>query len=205
MLQGNLRDFSASEILQLLGTQRKTGCLMLEHGDVRMMVHVLDGRVVSTRTPGAPKDDPLLAFLRLAHRLSEEQMRGILTIQQESDRLAPVEVGHAAVTSAGTLRCRFVIHAVGPQWGEGAEERKLRSAVRSSLDHAARLELSSLAVPAISTGIFGYPKEEGTRVIVEEASSWLAAHPGHGLQRLRFTAFDAPTANLFARAVSVGQ
>jgi O-acetyl-ADP-ribose deacetylase (regulator of RNase III) len=98
-----------------------------------------------------------------------------------------------------------VIHAVGPQWGEGAEELKLRSAVRASLDHAARLEVSSLAMPAISTGIFGYPKEEGTRVIVEEASSWLAAHPGHGFQRLRFTAFDAPTANLFARAVSSKQ
>jgi hypothetical protein len=85
-LQGNLRDFSASEILQLLGSQRKTGCLVLEHTGQIMSVHVLDGRVVSTRSAGLTKDDPLLAFLRAAHRLSDEQCRGIQTIQRESGR-----------------------------------------------------------------------------------------------------------------------
>ncbi len=85
-LQGNLRDFSATEILQLLGSQRKTGCLVLEHGGQTMTVYVLEGRVVSTRSPGLAKDDPLLAFLRLAHRLSDEQYRGIQTIQRESGR-----------------------------------------------------------------------------------------------------------------------
>jgi hypothetical protein len=85
-LQGNLRDFSASEILQLLGTQKKTGCLTLEQRGREVVIHVLDGRVVSTRTPGLAKGDPLLAFLRQAHRLSDEQYRGILTIQRESSR-----------------------------------------------------------------------------------------------------------------------
>jgi hypothetical protein len=85
-LQGNLRDFSASEILQLLGTQKKTGCLTLQQGGAPVVIYVLDGRVVSTRTPGLAKGDPLLAFLRQAHRLSEEQHRGILTIQRESSR-----------------------------------------------------------------------------------------------------------------------
>jgi hypothetical protein len=85
-LQGNLRDFSASEILQLLGTQKKTGCLALEHADQHMVIYVQDGRVVSTRTPGLANGDPLMAFLKQAHRLSEEQHRGILTIQRESSR-----------------------------------------------------------------------------------------------------------------------
>jgi len=85
-LQGNLRDFSASEILQLLGTQKKTGCLTLEQGGQPVVIYVLDGRVVSTRIPGLAKGDPLLAFLRQAHRLSDEQHRGILTIQRESSR-----------------------------------------------------------------------------------------------------------------------
>lgn len=85
-LQGNLRDFAASEILQLLGTQKKTGCLTLEQGGRHVVIYVLDGRVVSTRTPGLAKDDPLLAFLRHAHRLSDEQQRGIQTIQRESSR-----------------------------------------------------------------------------------------------------------------------
>jgi hypothetical protein len=85
-LQGNLRDFSATEILQLLGTQKKTGCLLLEWNTEKAVIHVQEGRIVSTRRPGLGKDDPLLLFLRRIHRLSDEQARGILTIQRESDR-----------------------------------------------------------------------------------------------------------------------
>ncbi|MBI5711747.1 MAG: DUF4388 domain-containing protein [Candidatus Eisenbacteria bacterium] len=85
-LQGNLRDFSAAEILQLLGSQKKTGCLTLESEGRTSVIFVQEGRVVSTRSPGLAKDDPLLAFLRRVHRLSDEQCRGILTIQRESAR-----------------------------------------------------------------------------------------------------------------------
>jgi len=85
-LQGNLRDFSASEILQLVGTQKKSGCLMLEWNTERAMVWINEGRIVATRPPGMQKDDPLLAFLLATHRLSEEQYRGLITIQKESGR-----------------------------------------------------------------------------------------------------------------------
>jgi len=85
-LQGNLRDFSATEILQLLGTQKKTGCLTMEWNTEKALLYVLEGRIISTRAPGMSKDDPLLAFLRKVHRLSDEQYRGILTIQRESNR-----------------------------------------------------------------------------------------------------------------------
>ena len=77
-------------------------------------------------------------------------------------------MGGAAVTGAGRLDCRHVIHAVGPVWGEGDEEAKLRRAVRSALERAESVGAASLAVPAIATGIFGYPRGEGCRVIVEE-------------------------------------
>ena len=85
-LQGNLRDFSASEILQLVGTQKKSGCLSLEWNTERAVIWVIEGRIVSTRQPGMGKDDPLLAFLRVTHRVSDEQQRGLLTIQKESGR-----------------------------------------------------------------------------------------------------------------------
>ena len=84
--QGNLRDFALSEILQLLGTQKKTGCLKLEWNEERAAFYVTDGRIVSTRQPGMAPDDPLLRFLLRIHRLSNEQYRGILTIQRESNR-----------------------------------------------------------------------------------------------------------------------
>ena len=85
-LQGNLRDFSASEILQLVGTQKKSGCLALEWNTERAVIWVLEGRIVSTRMPGLVKDDPLMAFLCATHRISDEQHRGLLTIQKESGR-----------------------------------------------------------------------------------------------------------------------
>jgi hypothetical protein len=85
-LQGNLRDFAATEILQLLATQKKSGCLLLEWNTEHALVYVQDGRIVATRRPGMLKDDPLLLFLLKIHRLSEEQYRGIQTIQQESNR-----------------------------------------------------------------------------------------------------------------------
>lgn len=85
-LQGNLRDFASTEILQLVGTQRKSGCLTLEWNTERASIWVVEGRIVSTRQPGMAKDDPLLAFLRRTKRLSDEQYRGVVTIQRESNR-----------------------------------------------------------------------------------------------------------------------
>ncbi len=85
-LQGSLRDFTAMEILQLVGSQKKTGCLVMEWNTERVAIWVLDGRIVSTRDPGLSKDDPLARFLRQVHRLSDEQFRGLLIIQKESAR-----------------------------------------------------------------------------------------------------------------------
>jgi len=141
---------------------------------------------------------------RLAHRgglAGAIVRRGGRIIQEESESAAPVPVGHVAVTSAGALSARWVIHAVGPRWGEGDEEAKLRSAVRESLERAAGLGVESLAVPAISTGIFRYPKAEGTRVIVEEILGRVRAGGTRSLRHIRLTAFDRPTAELFAAAL----
>ena len=85
-LQGNLRDFSGTEILQLLGSQKKTGCLFIEAPAGKFVVYVLEGRIVSARPPGVSKDDPLLRFLQRIRRLTEEQALGILTLHQESRR-----------------------------------------------------------------------------------------------------------------------
>lgn len=85
-LQGNLNDFTVSEILQLLGTQRKTGCLLMKRDAENVVIYVSDGRVVSARDPGMRADDPLLAFLRAIHRLPEEQYRGLLTLNRETGR-----------------------------------------------------------------------------------------------------------------------
>jgi O-acetyl-ADP-ribose deacetylase (regulator of RNase III) len=122
-------------------------------------------------------------------------------IQRESHRKAPVPVGGAVVTSAGKLHCRWVIHAVGPVWGEGAEESKLRSAVGSALARAEELGLTSVALPAISTGIFGYPKSEGCRVILEEVASHFTAE-GCRLATVRLVSIDEETSAHFLDALN---
>ena len=127
--------------------------------------------------------------------------RGGPSIQEESDLVAPVAVGGAVATTAGDLPARWVIHAVGPIWGSGDEENLLRSAVRSSLDLAAGLGAGIVGLPAISTGIFGYPKPLGTKVIVDECRRWRARNAETPVMRIRCTAFDETTAGLFADAI----
>lgn len=87
-------------------------------------------------------------------------------IQKESDAIGFVPVGQAVVTGAGNLPARYVIHAVGPRMGEGDEDVKLRSATLASLERAEELKIGSLALPAISAGIFGYPIDRCARVML---------------------------------------
>ena len=126
--------------------------------------------------------------------------KGGKIIQEESDRIGYCPVGKAVYTSAGKLKAKYVIHAVGPRWGEGDEENKLRSAVRSALDVATELKLRSVAIPAISTGIFGYPKEEGTRVILEEVIKFLKERET-SLEEIHLTNIDQETSELFVKHV----
>jgi O-acetyl-ADP-ribose deacetylase (regulator of RNase III) len=80
-------------------------------------------------------------------------------------RYGPVPVGGVAVTSAGKLRARYVIHAVGPVYGDPEGDIKLASAIKNSLTRAEELGLESIALPAISTGIFGYPLDKAASIM----------------------------------------
>ncbi len=104
-----------------------------------------------------------------------------------------------ALTGAGRLPCRFVIHAVGPVWGEGNEDANLRVAVTGSLALADELRLASLALPAISTGIFGFPKDRGARIIVDAILDFLSTQPQTSLQEIRITLIDQPSVLIFSQ------
>jgi O-acetyl-ADP-ribose deacetylase (regulator of RNase III) len=119
--------------------------------------------------------------------------RGGPRIQSESDAWVRAHglVTHAspAFTSAGNLPCRYVIHAVGPVWGEGDEDAKLTAAVTGSLLLADELKLHSIALPAISTGIFGFPLERAAAVILAAIRTYFASHES-GLTLLRLILLD---------------
>ena len=123
--------------------------------------------------------------------------KGGQIIQEESDRIGHVPVGDAAITSAGRLPAKFVIHAVGPRMGEGEEDHKLKSAVISSLQSASEKGLKSISIPAISSGIFGFPKERCARILVTEAADYLRKNQGSSLEVVEFCVYDDETARHF--------
>lgn len=127
--------------------------------------------------------------------------RGGPAIQRESSAWVrahgPVATGSAAITGAGDLPSRYVIHAVGPVWGSGDEEAKLASAVRSALDRAEEQGLRSVSMPAISSGIFGFPKPLCAQVILGAIQDWLAGHPESSVREVHTCNIDAETAQLF--------
>ncbi|MCG8459109.1 MAG: macro domain-containing protein [Holophagales bacterium] len=94
-------------------------------------------------------------------------------IQEECDRIGSTPVGTAVLTGSGDLDAKHVIHAVGPQMGEGEEDRKLQSAIRSSLALADRHGLRSIAMPAIATGENGFPMDRCARILLTEVYRYL--------------------------------
>lgn len=123
--------------------------------------------------------------------------KGGQVIQEESDKIGFVPVGHAAVTTAGKLPAKFVIHAVGPRMGEGDEDNKLKDAVINSLKLASDKGLKSISMPAISSGIFGFPKDRCAKILVSEAKRFLEDNANASLEIVEFCIFDEQTLGHF--------
>jgi len=97
-------------------------------------------------------------------------------LQEACDRLAPVQTGEAAITPGFGLHAKYVIHAVGPIYRDGqqGEEALLRSCYVNALDLALKHGCESVAFPLISSGIYGYPKDEALAVATQAISGWLS-------------------------------
>jgi len=123
--------------------------------------------------------------------------KGGSIIQEESDRVGFVPVGNAAITGAGKLPSKYVVHAVGPRMGEGDEDNKLRSAVLNSLSLASEKGVKSISLPAISSGIFGFPKDRCAEILVTAASRYIKENPETNLELIEFCVYDDLTAGYF--------
>src|SRR5271170_8318148 len=95
------------------------------------------------------------------------RVKGGPSIQQECDRIGAIALGEAAITAAGRLRARHVIHAASMRLGESTSEKNLRAATCNSLKRANEKGLKSIAFPAIGTGIAGFPIERCAEVMLE--------------------------------------
>jgi O-acetyl-ADP-ribose deacetylase (regulator of RNase III) len=121
--------------------------------------------------------------------------KGGPAIQEECSRIGGTPVGTAVITTGGKLRARRVIHAVGPHAGANDADRKLESATRSSLDVAEKNGLRSIAFPAISTGIFGYPMDRCARIMLSVAFEWLRSSTA--LERIVFCLYGREAYQVF--------
>jgi O-acetyl-ADP-ribose deacetylase (regulator of RNase III) len=121
--------------------------------------------------------------------------KGGPSIQAECEAIGSIAVGDAAITGAGNLPARFVIHAAGMRLGEPAREANVRCAMRRSLELAAERGLHTLAVPAIGAGVGGLSLRRCAEVLIEEANAHLAGETS--LQEIRFVPFGEPAMRVF--------
>ncbi|MCC7495293.1 MAG: macro domain-containing protein [Fimbriimonadaceae bacterium] len=132
--------------------------------------------------------------------------RGGAVVQQESDawmrQHGPLAAGEVALTGAGALPCRAVIHVVGPVWqgGQPTAPAALAAVAGAALDRAAREGFDSLSLPALGAGRGGFPLEQSATILVQAALAHLAAHPASSLRLIRLTDLAAPAVAAFLAA-----
>ena len=126
--------------------------------------------------------------------------KGGPTIQEECDALGPISLGEAVITGGGQLKARYVIHAASMHLGGQTSEGSLRDATANSLKRAADKQLSSLAFPAIGTGIAGFPLDRCAQIMLEEVRKhFLSPTP---LKKILFVLFDEPALLTFRRMLA---
>ena len=117
-------------------------------------------------------------------------------IRQECNKIGGTFVGGAVITTAGNLKAKRVIHAVGPRMGEGNEDQKLKNATLNSLKLADENNLTSISFPAISAGIFGFPIESCAEIMLKTTIDYLKGKTG--LKKVVFCLFGKENFQVFA-------
>jgi len=166
-------------------------CLQVRHGDmteeiVDAIVNAANGRL--DHASG------------LAGAISK---KGGEMVQIESDiyyaEHGSLQEGEVVALGAHNLKCKHVIHAVGPTWngGKQGEQLLLEMCVVASLEKANQLKLKSISLPAISTGIFRFPKPLCATIMFQCVTDWILNNKDKSLQEIRFTNFDDETVYIF--------
>lgn len=116
------------------------------------------------------------------------------------DKYKGCPTGSAVITGGGNLKAKYVIHAVGPRYSGSPKDADLLSgAYRKSLELCTQHKISSVAFPSISTGIYGYPVEEASRVALKTIIDYLKDHPE--IKLVRFVLFDSNTYHTYEEAL----
>jgi O-acetyl-ADP-ribose deacetylase (regulator of RNase III) len=120
-------------------------------------------------------------------------------IQEECNKIGGTHVGGAVITTGGNLAAKYVIHAVGPRHREEHEDAKLKDATLNSLILADQKNLKSIAFPAISTGIFGFPKDRCATIMLSTTIAYLEGPTK--LEKVVYCLYDQKTFEIFKRTL----
>lgn len=162
--------------------------ILIKHGDIT--AETTDAIVNPANSCLQHGGGAAAAIVRAGGAIIQEQSNALIR------KIGSVPVGKAVITDAGSLPCKFVIHTVGPRWGEGDEAAKLRKAVWNSLTLADLYNLQSISLPAISSGIFGFPKPECAKIIIQTCTEFLH-QPEISLQQVVLCNHDEETYRIF--------
>jgi len=119
-------------------------------------------------------------------------------IQEECNKIGGTfDIGGAVITTGGKLKAKRVIHAVGPRMGEGNEDEKLKNATLNSLKLMDKHEFKTIAFPAISTGVFGYPIEKCAEIMISTAKEYLSG--ATQIEEVVFCLYTKPDFEVFKK------
>ena len=127
--------------------------------------------------------------------------KGGALIQEECNKIGGSFVGGAVITTGGNLKAKYVIHAVGPRMNEGSEDAKLRNAVSNSLKLMDEHGLKTIAFPAISTGIFGYPIDRCAKIMISTAKKYLSGETQ--IKEVVFCLYSKPDYKVFENLLNL--
>lgn len=117
-------------------------------------------------------------------------------IQEECNKIGGTFVGGAVKTTGGNLKAKYVIHAVGPRMGEANADEKLKNATLNSLKLADEETIKSISLPAISTGVFGFPIQRCAEIMLQTVIDYLKGQTG--LEKVIFCLFGRDSYEVFA-------
>lgn len=123
------------------------------------------------------------------------------TIMEECRKIGGCPTGSAVITTGGSLKAKYVIHAVGPIYKDGTrgEDKLLSGAYKSSLEIASKKGVKSIAFPSISTGVYGYPIGEASKIALKTVIDYLKEHPE--IELVRFVLFSEKDLSVYEESL----
>jgi len=128
--------------------------------------------------------------------------KGGQEIQEECSKAGPIPIGEAAITGAGKLKAKYVIHAATMGMDFDTDEEKIRSSTRNSLKRAEEKKIRSIAFPALGCGVGGFPVKRAAEVMLEEIKAHLEETESSSLKEIVFVLYDKNSFDAFRKIIS---